>query len=333
MHETLDLHFTTTIKRWKQILLWCCLPLPLSSRDGTTGKPACLAPSFHMVTSSGCVPLWLSSNYGLNLVISLAHVCLLEPVLRSSQLSVINTKSVWIISCFNSSSWGSGFLCVFVVVLYCLVLPYTKSIFCSFRYVWGHCRNVPDNIAKSQRGIFTRRGAPPIELSTSYADFIAGPNSQSTENLKMSRLNSSSLFHRHLISIFLLSSLERADQEDTAVKDHFQKTITWTSGTEKAMPGKAPVHIHMVCESCSAWHFYEGYVYVPFIFILLVLIAVSCTLLLCMETTCWPDAVPAVLCHMALLSSDRNLLLPDHNSWKCSALSGIMTRLTSTGTE
>lgn len=150
----------------------------------------------------------------------------------------------------------------------------------------------------------------------------------------MPRLNSSSLFYHHQIGIFLLSSLERADQEDTAVKeDHFQKAITWTSGTEKAMPEKAPVHIHMVCESCSPWHFYEGYVYVPFIFILLVLIAVSCTLLLCTETTCWPDTVPAVVCHMALLSSDRNLLLPDQNSWKRSALSGIMTWLTSTGTE
>ena len=47
----------------------------------------------------------------------------------------------------------------------------------------------------------------------------------------------------------------------------------------------------MVCESFSLWHFYEGYVYVPFIFILLVLIAVYWTLLLCTETTCLPAAV------------------------------------------
>lgn len=36
------------------------------------------------------------------------------------------------------------------------------------------------------------------------------------------------------------------------------------------------------------WRFYEGYVYVPFIFILMVLIAVYWTLLLCTETTCFP---------------------------------------------
>lgn len=70
----------------------------------------------------------------------------------------------------------------------------------------------------------------------------------------------------------------------------------------------------------------------PFIFILLVLIAVSCALLLCMETTCCPDTAPAVVCHTTLLSSDRNLLLPSHNSWKCSALKEIMTQLTSPGT-
>lgn len=79
----------------------------------------------------------------------------------------------------------------------------------------------------------------------------------------------------------------------------------------------------MVCESFSLWHFYEGYVYVPFIFILLVLIAVYWTLLLCTETTCFPDTAPAAVCHMALLSSDKNLLLSDHNSWKCSALKSL----------
>ncbi|KAI4567427.1 hypothetical protein MJT46_008640 [Ovis ammon polii x Ovis aries] len=66
-----------------------------------------------------------------------------------------------------------------------------------------------------------------------------------------------------------------------------------------------------------------GYVYVPFIFILLVLIAVYWTLLLCTETTCFPDTAPAAVCHMALLSSDKNLLLSDHNSWKCSALKSL----------
>lgn len=103
------------------------------------------------------------------------------------------------------------------------------------------------------------------------------------------------------------------------------------------MPGKAPAHIHMVCESCSPWHFYEGYVYAPFIFILLVLIAVSCTLLLCVGTTRCPATVPAVVYHMALLASDRSLLLllplPDHNSWKYSALNGMMTQPTGTGTD
>ncbi|KAG5205607.1 hypothetical protein JEQ12_018857 [Ovis aries] len=67
----------------------------------------------------------------------------------------------------------------------------------------------------------------------------------------------------------------------------------------------------------------RGYVYVPFIFILLVLIAVYWTLLLCTETTCFPDTAPAAVCHMALLSSDKNLLLSDHNSWKCSALKSL----------
>lgn len=89
------------------------------------------------------------------------------------------------------------------------------------------------------------------------------------------------------------------------------------------MPGRAPAQIHMVCESCSLWHFYEGYVYVPFIFILLVLIAVYWTLLLWTHTTCFPDTAPAAVCHMGLLSSDKNLLLSDHNSWECSALRSL----------
>ncbi|MXQ95494.1 hypothetical protein E5288_WYG003318 [Bos mutus] len=66
-----------------------------------------------------------------------------------------------------------------------------------------------------------------------------------------------------------------------------------------------------------------GYVYAPFIFILLVLIAVYWALLLCTETTCFPDTAPAAVCRMALLSSDKNLLLSDHNSWKCSALKSL----------
>lgn len=97
----------------------------------------------------------------------------------------------------------------------------------------------------------------------------------------------------------------------------------------------------MVCESFSLWHFYEGYVYAPFIFILLVLIAVYWALLLCTETTCFPDTAPAAVCRMALLSSDKNLLLSDHNSWKCSALKSLscgdlswaMTQSTSTQNE
>lgn len=97
----------------------------------------------------------------------------------------------------------------------------------------------------------------------------------------------------------------------------------------------------MVCESFSLWHFYEGYVYVPFIFILLVLIAVSWTLLLCTKTTHSPNTAPAAVCHRALLSSDKNLLPSDHSSWKSSASKSLsrwdenwaMTQSTSTQSE
>ena len=120
-------------------------------------------------------------------------------------------------------------------------------------------------------------------------------------------------------------SLGRAGPKDTAVERHlFLKAITRPPGIQKAILGRAPAWVHMVCESFSLWHFYEGYVYVPFFFILLVLIAVYWPRLLCTETTCFPAGTArAAVCHMALLSSDKNLLLSDHNSWKRSALKSL----------
>lgn len=55
------------------------------------------------------------------------------------------------------------------------------------------------------------------------------------------------------------------------------------------------------------------------------LIAVYWTWLLCTDITRLPPSPPAqaAVCHMALLSSDKNLLLSDHNSWKCSALKSL----------
>lgn len=51
------------------------------------------------------------------------------------------------------------------------------------------------------------------------------PNLRGQKNLKMSRFHYSSLFIHHQMGIFLLSSLDRAGQEDTAVKGHhFQKS-------------------------------------------------------------------------------------------------------------
>lgn len=87
----------------------------MTTSSGSQGWDCSKANIHLMVSSSVSVLLWLSSSSGFSLVFSLAHVCLLEKVLQSSQLLTQNQLELFPTSINRPKFLG--------------FLPYTKSIY------------------------------------------------------------------------------------------------------------------------------------------------------------------------------------------------------------